>query len=245
MIKRLQLAVTAVLLSALAVYGFAQRSERQTREEDSRIALERHDARVIRALSLNAKQKADFDALKAKVKSESGKLAGMANGRVERGQQINSDFHAGMNRIFTAAQYQKYNEMWAPVDLTGGRAPMASGTPFGGQDEVIVAYLKPTSAQWAQYREFLRETEVKLQQYRDLFKQDPNKGAWFGHDLNRWTRSEMHRILGEDKYYEWVRLWDQLMSPYLANGAKHVGSTRAAAGRTAGGSGTFAGKTGG
>ncbi|MCC7229640.1 MAG: hypothetical protein IT203_04540 [Fimbriimonadaceae bacterium] len=242
MIKKIQVAVSAILLAALAVYSFAQRSTIQTREEDSRVALLRHESRVIQALKLTAKQKADYDDLKASVKAETAKLASMTSGQANRGRQINADYHNGMKRIFTPAQYQKYMDMWAPVDLNAGQAPMASGTPFGGTDELILNYLKVTPSQWNQYRAYQKENEIKLQQYRDLFHQDRTKGAYFGNELNRWTRSEMYRILGEDKYYEWVRLWDQVMSPYIANGAAHAGQTL-----TAGGSSLrpVAGKVGG
>jgi hypothetical protein len=237
-IKRIQMALAAVLLAALTVYGFAQKPESQTHAEESNIALKRHEARVIKALGLTAKQKSAYDALQAKLDADSAKLATMKSGQVERGMQINAELHAGLKRIFTAAQYTKYMDMWAPTDLSG-QDPMASGTPFGGTDEAILGKLKITSTQWAEYREYQKENEVKLQQYRELMKKDPDKGAWFGHELNRWTRSTMRRILGEDKYYEWIRLWDEVMSPYLANGAKRASQARSA------GSRSVAGKAGG
>lgn len=241
MIKRIQMVATATLLIAMAVYGWAQTTsvDPGSRESESAIALARHEAAVIKKLGLTAKQKADYDKLQAWLKAESAKLATMSGGQQARGMEINQELHKGLKRIFTAKQYTLYMRLWEPTDLSQ-QNPMASGTPFGGTDEAILNTLGLSSAQWAQYRAYQQENEIKLQQFRETMKTDPKAGAKMGTDLNKWTRGTMKKILTEDQYYEWVRKWDEVMSPYIANGSKHAGERRAAVG-----GGSVAGRAGG
>jgi len=243
MIKRIQMAATATLLIAMAVYGWAQYKpvEVGSRESESAIALARHEAAVIKKLGLTAKQKGDYDKLQAWMKAESAKLKDMTSGQVSRGMEINQALHAGLKKIFTAKQYALYMQLWEPTDLSQ-QDPMASGSPFGGTDEAILNTLGLSSAQWAQYRAYLQENEVKLAQFHALMKTDPIAGSKMGGELNKWTRGTMKRILTEDQYYEWVRKWDEVMSPYLANGSKHANERRSAVG---GGGRPVAGRVGG
>lgn len=222
MIKRLQLAVSVAMLATLALYGFAQRSPMQTIKEDVDVSLKRHEARVVKALGLTPKQKSDYDKLKAKISSDSAQLASMSSVKEEKGLNININLHTGLKKIFSQAQYKKYMEMWEPVDFSGGVNPMASGSPFGGVDEEILTYLKLSPKQWDEYRAFMKEDRIKLGQFQELAKQEPAKAPKFGSDWNRWSRAEMYRILGEDKYYEWVRHWEDVTS----SGRRDPGNVR-------------------
>lgn len=242
--KRIQLALAAILFASLALYGWAQQTRPGlTPAEESRIALERHEAKIIAQLNLTKKQKTDYDKLQAWVKSESAGLATMTSGQVEAGKQINRKMHEGLKSIFTPAQYTKYLHLWEPTPLKF-QDPMATGSPFGGTDEAILNELKLTSAQWSQYREFNKELEVKNNEFRELSKTDPKAAGFKGSETNRWIRASMRKILSEDQYYEWIYRWDEVMSPYLANGAKLNGKIRSA---TGGGGEVrpIAGKTGG
>lgn len=239
--KRIQLALAAILFASLALYGWAQQTKPlESRSEESKIALQRHEAKIIAQLKLNAKQKADYDKLQAWLKSESAKLATMTSGQVEAGKEINRKMHETLKSIFTPAQYNQYMRLWEPSPLKF-QDPMANGSPFSGTDEAILNELKLSSAQWAQYREFTKELDIKNAQLHETMKTDPNKAGFMSGDINRWVRGSMKKILTEDQYYEWVYRWDEIMAPYLANGAANSGAVR----RATGGSGSIAGRAGG
>lgn len=238
MIKKIQMAFATAMLVAMAVYGWAQATGADPNKGKSEldIALARHEARVVKSLGLNAKQNKEYDELQTWLKNANSNLYGMSNGQVEKGLDINKELHKGLKRIFTPAQYGKYINSWKPADLSLPSDPMASGTPFGGADEAIMNKLKLSPKQWNEYREYQRENEIKLEEFRNVSKSNPTEGAKLGRDLNKWTKSTMRRILSEDQYYEWIRMWFDVMNPNIQGSQTHNAPTggRSIAGKAGG-----------
>lgn len=229
MIKKIQMAIATAMLVAMAVYGWTQATSADPNKGKNEldIALARHEARVVKSLGLNQKQTREYDELQAWLKNANSNLYNMSSGQVEKGLDINKELHKGLKRIFTSSQYSKYMNSWKPADLGLSSDPMATGTPFGGADEAIMNKLKLSPKQWSQYRAYQQENENKLEEFRAVSKTNPTEGATLGRELNKWTKSTMRRILSEDQYYEWIRMWFDVMNPSIHGNQTHNAPTSA------------------
>src|SRR5262245_35573629 len=109
-----------------------------------------------------------------------------------------------------------------PIDLS----KIPTGTPgrLSGVEAEILAKIKATPVQILSISNRQDEATRKFNEIQSDYRQDKDTARMLGRQLEvmKWSRAETRKILGDEKYSAYQKLWDEQMKPALDNGKKNA-----------------------
>lgn len=176
------------------------------------------EEKIVASLRLSQGQMTRYQALARELKSRNAALYAMSSGHIARGQEINAWWRASLQKVFTPRQYQQYLEAWNRPILTSDQV-MASGTPFGGMEERILAQLGLSASQKTRIAAHLKRMDAYNKDLYALFRTGTGEEiAQKSSQGNRLYKQGMQEIMTPAQYEAWIRAWDDVMRPFMGHG---------------------------
>lgn len=221
MIRQSLIAVGAALFVAVAGYGISQaagqgalasKSSPNSLDPDERTRL-RYE-KIIESLKLTPKQKADYDKLCAWMKAETVKMKQLGSGAMARGMEMNAEWRAGLKRIFTKAQWEKYvTDAGYSYLLKEEKGAVANPTGhFKNLEEKILSQLGLSVRQKQEIRLLQEELDRENAKLRELWQgTDADAVTRQGVKINKMQNAGMKKILTPEQHAKYKQLWAEAM----------------------------------
>jgi hypothetical protein len=223
------------MVASLGAFALGQSHNQLQASHDSAIAaLNKKEAAIVAKLKLTSKQRAEYDALTARIVAETKAMHATKSGHIEKGIQINQSLHTGLAGILTPEQYRQYKALWSGSPTSGngyarlGSAPTVTtqnarvvdqAPAFAKSDDEILQECGASQAQIEKVHNLYQELEVGRMELKALETTGDSDAIWKkAGDLNLQFRGGVQKILTPAQYKEYRRIWDQMLAPALARG---------------------------
>ncbi len=173
-----------------------------------------YELRVIDSLHLTASQRAAYDKLANWLDEETKVMYTKGSGMKEYGAEINVKWRAGLQKIFTPAQWKSYCEQWGQGEGSrpSGQGAGASSTDWEGLEKKILASLHLSPAQHKEIDALTLNIQAENQKLRELWEgTDPHAITVQSNRINKMQNEGMKRILTPSQWSAYRAAWDKAL----------------------------------